>query len=68
MGNILIGYSEGKSEIGFNGVIQGIRITKVLLSNRVVEEGKRYAVAFTDYDIIGESLLVDVTKLKELEE
>lgn len=68
MENILVGYSEGKSEISFNGVLKGLKITKVLLSNRVVKEGKRYAVAFVDYDIIGSSLIVDVTKLKELEE
>jgi len=68
MENILVGYSEGKSEISFSGVLKGLKITKVLLTNRVVEEGKRYAVAFTDYDIIGESLIVDVTKLKELVE
>jgi len=66
MENILVGYSEGKAEITFNGVLKGMRISKVLLTNRVVEEGKRYAVAFIDYDIIGESLIVDVTKLKEL--
>jgi hypothetical protein len=67
MENLLVGQSSGKSELSFNGVFKGFKINKVLLSNRCVEEGKSYAVAFKEFDIIEGSLIVDVTKMKELE-
>jgi len=68
MNYMLVGFAESKAELTFIGKFKGQEVKRVLLSNRCVEEGKQYAISFLEFEIVGEAIVADVIKMKEVGE
>jgi hypothetical protein len=62
---LLIAKPLNKDTLIFNGVFEGNKVERVLVTNRCFEELKTYAVTFDSYEMVGTNMVITATNCKE---